>query len=325
MRISFPGLVDLQVNGFAGIDFNTPGRPPEQLATAFAAMRTRGVTRCLPTLITSSFERFAACARALAACNDPAIAGLHMEGPYLSPIDGARGAHPLAHVIPPSLDDFLRRQDAAGGRIVLVTLAPEVPGALALIEALAARGIRVAVGHTLAGREQIRDAVSAGATLSTHLGNGCPAQLPRHPNVIWEQLAEDGLSASLIVDGHHLPPSVVKSMIRAKGLARSILVTDAVAAACAPPGRYQLSDMEVVLDVTGRVSAAHANHLAGSSLALDTAVANTARFCGLALEEVLPLATTNPARLIGIAPAGQVTAEWNPESCHLTLLHVTGD
>lgn len=325
MSISFPGFVDLQVNGFAGVDFNTPGNATEQIQAALAAMRARGVTRCLPTLITSSFERFAACARVLAACADPAIVGLHMEGPYLSPLDGARGAHPLAHVIAASLDDFLRRQEAAGGRIVLVTLAPEAPGARALIEALVARGVRVAIGHTLAGREQIRDAVSAGAILSTHLGNGCPSQLPRHPNVIWEQLAEDALSASLIVDGHHLPAAVVKSMVRAKGLERTILVTDAVAAACALPGHYWLGEMEVVLDATGRVSAANANHLAGSALALDTAVANTAHYCGLALEDVLPLANTNPARLLGIAPAGQVTADWNPGTHRLTVLDVTGN
>ncbi|MFA5263644.1 MAG: amidohydrolase family protein [Opitutaceae bacterium] len=322
MNVSYPGFVDLQVNGFAGVAFNTPGNPPERIQAAMAAMRATGVTRCLPTLITSSFERFAACARAIAACDDAAIAGLHMEGPYISPIDGARGAHSLAHVIPASLDDFKRRQDAACGRIVLVTLAPEAPGALGLIEHLAAQHIRVAIGHTAATREQIREGIRAGATLSTHLGNGCPQLLPRHDNVIWEQLAADDLSASFIVDGHHLPAAVVKSMLRAKGLGRAILVTDAVAAAGAPPGRYWLGELEIELDASGRVARPGALNLAGSSLTMDAAVANTVRLCGLALENVLPMATINPARLLGIDPAGQVTAEWNPATYRLTILDV---
>ncbi|TRZ65574.1 MAG: N-acetylglucosamine-6-phosphate deacetylase [Rhodocyclaceae bacterium] len=319
MKIQFPGFVDLQVNGFAGVDFNTPGNPPEKTQSALAAIRATGVTRCLPTLITSSFEHFAACARAITDCVDTGIAGLHMEGPYISPLAGARGAHPLNQVKLASLDDFLRRQDAAAGRIVLVTLAPEVPGALALIEALVARNVRVAIGHTTADRDQLHAAVSAGASLSTHLGNGCPQLLHRHDNVIWEQLGQDQLSATLIVDGHHLPAAVVKSIVRAKGLARTILVTDAVAAAGAPPGRYRLGDEEVELVATGRVSQPGAAHLAGSSLTMDMAVANTARSCGLSLEEVLPLATTNPANLLGIAPAGQVTADWNPATYCLTI------
>lgn len=325
MKVFFPGFVDLQVNGFAGVDFNSPGLSSEQIRRALAAMRATGVTRCLPTLITSSFASFAACARALLAAGEAAIAGLHMEGPYLSPLDGARGAHPRAHVIPASLDDFLRRQDAAGGRIVLVTLAPEAPGALALVEQLAARNIRVAIGHTMASREQIRDAIRAGATLSTHLGNGCPTLLPRHDNVIWEQLAADELSASLIADGHHLPPAVVKSLVRAKGLGRAILVTDAIAAAAARPGRYRLGELEVELDAHGRVAEPGADHLAGSSLTMDAAVANTARFCGLALDAVLPLATANPARLLGIEPAGRVAADWDAGAHRLGIVSVTGN
>jgi len=322
MKVTFPGFFDLQVNGFSGVDFNTPGQSAERIGEALEAMRTTGVTRCLPTLITASFAQFAACARALCACRDPMIAGFHLEGPYISPVDGARGAHPRAHVIAASLDDFLRRQDAAGGRIVLVTLAPEVPGALALIEALAARHVRVALGHTLATRAQIRDAASAGAVLSTHLGNGCPQVLPRHDNAIWEQLAADELSASLIVDGHHLPPAVVKTMVRAKGLARTILITDAVAAAGAPLGRYRLGELEVELDATGRVSQPGMPHLAGSSLAMPNAVADTARVCSLGLPDVLPLATLNPARLLGLAPAGRVEAEWDQAQSRLTITRV---
>src|SRR5262245_50277716 len=188
MRIDFQGLFDLQVNGFAGVDFNTPGCTPDQLKHASDALRATGVTRFLPTLITSSLERFSQCARSILRFTDPSIAGIHMEGPYISPDDGPRGAHSRMHVISASIEDFSRRQAAAEGRIILVTLAPEVPDALRLIEHLVKSDIRVAIGHSGALPAQIRDAVSAGATLSTHLGNGCSQVLPRHPNSVWEQL-----------------------------------------------------------------------------------------------------------------------------------------
>jgi N-acetylglucosamine-6-phosphate deacetylase len=322
MKVTFPGLVDLQVNGFAGVDFNTPGVTPEQFARAGAAMRASGVTRCLPTLITSSYERFAACAKALLAWRDPLNAGLHMEGPYISPLDGPRGAHPAAHVCAASVDDFRRRQEAAGGRISLVTIAPEAPGVIALIEHLAKTGICVAIGHTGATAAQIQDAVRAGATMSTHLGNGCGQTLHRHNNVIWPQLAADELSASFIVDGHHLPADTVKSMLRAKTLARSVLVTDAVAAAAAPPGRYWIGELEIEAHANGRVGQPGAPNLAGSSLTMDAAVANTVRMCGLRLEEVLPLATTQAARLVGLQPAGEVTAEWDAATCALQVISI---
>ncbi len=234
MQIKFPGLFDFQVNGFGGVDFNNPRTTQEDMAHAIKAVRATGVTRFLPTLITSPFERFAKCAKTLVQTGRPEIVGIHMEGPYVSPEDGPRGAHPRDCVVAASVEDFARRQDAAGGRIKLVTLAPEVPGAMRLIEHLAASGVRVAIGHTAASSEQIGDAVKAGATLSTHLGNGCAHSLPRHPNYIWEQLANDSLFASLIVDGHHLPAATVKTMVRAKTPKRIFLVTDAVAAAGCP-------------------------------------------------------------------------------------------
>ena len=176
MKTESPGFFDLQVNGFAGVDFNTPGCTGEQLQHATDALRETGVTRYLPTLITSSFERFASCAKALLEFGHEAIAGLHMEGPYISAGDGPRGAHPREHVACASVDDFKRRQDAARGRIALVTLAPEVEGALRMIEYLVESNIRVAIGHTAASAEEIRDAIEAGATLSTHLGNGCASR-----------------------------------------------------------------------------------------------------------------------------------------------------
>jgi N-acetylglucosamine-6-phosphate deacetylase len=322
-RLASPGFLDLQVNGFAGVDFNDPATSVDDLHRALAVLRARGVTRLLPTLITSSTERFDQCARLMLRAKSDAFAGIHMEGPYISPEDGPRGAHPREFTASASIDDFKRRQDAAGGHIRLVTLAPEVPGALPLIEYLRTGGIRVAIGHTAASVEVIRDAVKAGATLSTHLGNGCANLIPRHPNFIWEQLAADDMMASLIVDGHHLPPATVKTMIRAKTVRRTILVTDAIAAAGQPPGEYQLGSVKVRLDETGRVAVPGAPNLAGSALAMDRAVANTVRFAGVSLEDALAMASTNPAGYLGVKPAGTLQLEWDQEAFALRVVEVS--
>ena len=323
MRLELPGLFDLQVNGFGGVDFNAPRLTAERAAEAVERMRTTGVTRCLPTLITSSLEQFSASARVLGRMRSAAVAGIHMEGPYLSPDEGARGAHSRGWIAPASVDDFRRRQDAAAGRIVLVTLAPEVPGAIALIEHLVESGVRVAIGHTTADPHWIGDAIAAGATLATHLGNGCAQMLPRHPNVIWELLASDALFASLIVDGHHLPPATVKVMVRAKGAHRTILVTDATAAAGSAPGRYTIGGVNGDLDEDGRVSLPGTPYLAGSALTLDRAIGRAARFTGLPIDEVIQMASTIPAEYIGAATSGTIAADWDPDTHSLHIRRVT--
>ena len=323
MRLELPGLFDLQVNGFGGIDFNAPDLTADRVSEALERMRATGVTRCLPTLISSSREQFAASARVLARVSDAAMAGIHMEGPYLSAEDGARGAHVREHIRPASIDDFSRRQEAAGGRIALVTLAPEAAGAVPLIEHLVSTGVRAAIGHTEATPRQIADATAAGATLATHLGNGCAQMLPRHPNVIWEILATDALWASLIVDGHHLPPSTVKAMVRAKGADRTILVTDAIAAAGCAPGPYTIGGVRCELSDEGRVSLPGTPYLAGSAVTLDRAIANTARFTGLPIEMVIPMASTIPASYLGSTTAGTAVADWDPETGELQIGRVT--
>jgi N-acetylglucosamine-6-phosphate deacetylase len=323
VTIELPGLFDLQLNGFGGIDFNAPDLTADRVEEALQRVRLTGVTRCLPTLITSSFEDFAASARVLSRVASAAIAGIHMEGPYLSPEDGPRGAHPRAHVRPASVDDFRRRQDAADGRIVLVTLAPEADGAVALIEYLVTTGVRVAAGHTAATPPQIAAAVAAGATMATHLGNGCAQLLPRHPNTIWELLAADTVVATFIVDGHHLPPATVKAMIRAKGVERSVLVTDAVAAAGCAPGTHTIGGVISELSADGRVSLPGTPYLAGSALSLARAIANTVRYTGLPIDRVIPMASTIPAACLGLATSGTVHADWDPETAELTVLRVT--
>ena len=321
-RLRHPGFLDLQVNGFGGVDFNDPSTSTEQVHHALAALRGHGVTRILPTIISGPLERYERCAQTLLQANAPAILGLHMEGPYISPEDGARGAHRREDTAPASIDDFKRRQDIAGGRVRIVTLAPEVPGALALIEYLRETGVRVAIGHTAATPEQVRDAIGAGATLSTHLGNGCAQMLPRHPNFLWEQLAADELLASIIVDGHHLPPATVKSLVRAKTSRRVVLVTDAIAAAGQPPGDYKLGALAVRLDQNGRVAVPGQPNLAGSALSMDRAVANTVKFAGVTLEDALAMASTTPSEYLGLKPAGTLDLEWDPAAFTLEVTKV---
>ncbi len=306
-----PGLFDLQVNGYAGVDYNRVGTSPADLQRSFAAMRAAGVTGCLPTIITSSLEHFATCARQILAGADPMVAGLHMEGPYISPHDGPRGAHPPAHVAPPSIEDFARRQEAADGQIRLVTLAPEIDGALPLIEYLVEHQVAVAIGHTAAAAACIHDAVTAGARLSTHLGNGCAGSMDRHANVLWPQLADDRLIATFIADGFHLPDDVLRAMVRAKGIDRTVLVTDAMAGAAAPPGEHTLGDITAHVAADGRVSQPPAGNLAGSALTMDHAVRHLMRVTALGFEDAWTCGSTRPAEVLGLPPPPPVSVDWD--------------
>jgi len=318
-----PGLVDIQVNGFAGVDYNEPGVSGEEIARSAEVIRSTGVTRFLPTVITGSSERMTGALRSLAAAREriPSISGFHVEGPWISAEDGPRGAHPREHVRPADRDQFLRLQDAAGGGIRLLTLAPESPGALSLIEFAAGQGITVAIGHTGATGPQIRDAIRAGASLSTHLGNGCHSVLPRHPNYIWEQMASDELYASLIADGIHLPASFVKCAVRAKGLDKTILTTDATACATCPPGRYLLGGMDVDLARDNSVRLAGTGLLAGSALRMDRGVENFLRFADLSLKDAWRLAAGNPARALGLSTAADdlVLFRFDPAGPRITV------
>jgi len=301
-----PGWIDLQVNGFAGVDYNSAASTPEQIAHSARAMFGCGVTRFFPTVITGSLENMAAALGNLASAKEsiaegPAMEAFHLEGPYISPDEGPRGAHPARWVRPPDLSEFHCFQEAARGNIRLVTLSPEWPEAPRFIEAIVEKGVVASIGHTRASASQIADAISAGATLSTHLGNGADSVLPRHPNYLWEQLAEDRLAASFIVDGFHLPPSFLNVALRAKGLERSLLVTDAVMPAGCAPGRYRLGEVDVELLGDGSVRLAGGSRLAGSALRMDQAIANVMRTAGLSLREAVTLATRNPARVGRVA------------------------
>jgi len=297
-----PGWIDLQVNGFAGVDYNSPSASHEEIARSIRAMFATGVTRFFPTVITGSPENMSGALRNLANAKDSipegaAMEAFHVEGPYISPDDGPRGAHPRQWARPPDLDEFRRFQDAAQGNIRLITLSPEWPEATQFIETVVRAGVVVSIGHTRASSDEIADAVSAGATLSTHIGNGAHSTLPRHPNYIWDQLAEDRLAASFIVDGIHLPKSFLNVALRAKGLERSILVTDAVMPAGCAPGRYKLGEVDVELHADGSVRLTGETRLAGSALRMDHAIQNVMKLAGLSLRQAITLVTRNPARV----------------------------
>jgi N-acetylglucosamine-6-phosphate deacetylase len=301
-----PGWIDLQVNGFAGADYCTPTCPLEEIDRSLEAQFSTGVTRLLATVITNSESEIIGSMRNLADAKEGlphghAMEGFHVEGPHISPEDGPRGAHPARWVRPPDVEEFKRWQEAARGYIRLVTVSPEWPDTPRYIEALVKAGVIVSIGHTKATSEQIADAVGAGATKSTHLGNGAHSILARHPNYIWEQLANDQLAAGFICDGFHLPACFVKAAIRAKGIERSILVTDAVAPAECAPGHFRLGEVEVELLPEGKVVMKGGTRLAGSALRMDTAVGNTVRMAEVSLTDVLTMASRNPARVARIA------------------------
>ncbi len=295
-----PGFIDLQVNGFAGVDYNLASTPAEHIQRSAAAIRATGVTRFLPTVITGPAEEMKGSLRNLAGVSDSSIEGFHVEGPHLSPEEGPRGAHPLADIRPPDLEEYRRWQEAAEGRIRLVTVSPHWDRITDYIERLVQDGVTVSIGHTHADSAQIADAVSAGATMSTHLGNAAHALIRKQPNYIWDQLADDRLNASFICDGIHIGPAFLKSAIRAKQVERTILVTDASSPAGAVPGRYNLGRQAVDLTQDGRVVLAGTDRLAGSALTMIGAVRNVMAMAGLTLKDAVRLATTNAARAVNM-------------------------
>jgi len=302
------GFVDLQVNGYAGHDLN--GQAPD-VATVRAlchALLKVGVTTFLPTIITASESRMVAALRtireACAQWPDVAamVAGIHVEGPHIAPEDGPRGAHPAAEVRAPSLAEFDRWQQAAGGLVKLVTLSPHWPEAPAYIRHLVKVGVVVSLGHTSADAAQIAAAVDAGATLSTHLGNGSHAMLNRRHNHLWPQLADDRLTAMFIADGHHLTPAQLKAMLRAKGPGRALIVSDTVALGGLPAGKYHSpigGKVELRADGFLAIDDGTGNYLAGAALPMTSAIPVLVNQVGLTLGEAVALMTAAPGRFVG--------------------------
>ena len=302
-----PGLTDLQVNGYAGYDLNTDPLLPETVRDIAVKLWSEGVTSFFPTVITNSPENIMRSVKAVVnACRlfpeaAGAVGGIHLEGPFISPEDGARGAHPAEHVRPPDWELFYEWQEACSGMIRIVTLSPEWPGASDFIRKASDTGLIVAIGHTAATPEQIREAVGAGATLSTHLGNASHQMLPRHRNYIWEQLAADELYATMISDGFHLPDALMKVFLRMKP-ERLILVSDATSLTGMPPGDYNTHiGGEVTLTVAGKLHMkGHPDVLAGSGKSLLHCVETLATKGLATLAEARDMAGRIPYRMTGL-------------------------
>lgn len=301
-----PGLIDIQVNGYQGRDYSSPELRKEDILHIVQALIKSGTLRHLPTIITQGqdtmLRNLALIRQAVSeeALLGLAIPGIHLEGPYLSPKDGARGAHSLRHIRQPDLRELDAWQEAAGGLIRLITLAPEAPGALPFIRQARSLNIKVALGHSLASRQQIDAAVEAGASLSTHLGNGSPALLPRLNNPIWAQLAQDRLMASIISDGFHLPDEVIHVFARAKGLKRLMLTSDVGPMGGLAPGRYPWGDTLVEVAANGRLGVADTEYLAGAGHLLDRCIPVFMRASGASLQEAIRLASQQPAAFLGL-------------------------
>ncbi|MBP1990850.1 N-acetylglucosamine-6-phosphate deacetylase [Paenibacillus eucommiae] len=308
-----PGWIDLQVNGFSGFDVNGEQTTLEDVIGLSKSMFSCGVTSYCPTIVTGSFERTKQALEMIhRGCEQDAdvrkaICGIHVEGPYLSSEDGPRGAHDRAFIRNPDIAEFEAWQQAAGGDITLVTIAPEREGAIAFIRWLVEQGIKVSLGHTMASTEQLQEAVAAGASLSTHLGNGSHPLLPRHPNYIWDQLADDDLQAMFIADGHHVPPNVLKSMFRAKR-DQFILVSDCVKFGGMAPGRYKSAiGNEVELLANGRLhTVANPAILSGSAQSLERSVANAVVQVGISLKEAVDAVTVRPTKAMGLDQLGKL-------------------
>ncbi len=299
-----PGLIDLQVNGFNGVDFNSGRITSDGVDRALGAMLKTGVTTCLPTLITASQDqlrhRLQALDQAVSASRlgPKMVPGYHLEGPFLNAEPGFAGCHPPQDMVLPSIDLFRDLEQNLSRPILYLTLAPELEHACELISWAASHHKIVGAGHSAVGQEELSVAVEAGLRISTHLGNGVAQVLPKFDNPVLWQLSEDRIVGSFIADGVHIPPPILKSFIRAKGLERSILVSDAVAAAAAPPGVYSLAGMAVESGHDGIVRLQGSPLLAGSSLTLDRAIANITSWGIADFESAISMTCANPLSLL---------------------------
>lgn len=299
---------DLQVNGYAGVDFNQNDLSAEDLHSACARLEADGVEGFLATIIT---ERLDLMARRLARlvelrAQDPLarrlIAGLHIEGPFINEADGYRGAHPRDAIVPASLDGMTRLIDAAGGLTRVVTLAPERDPNLAVTRMLAQAGIVVSAGHCDPTLDELRAAIDAGVTMFTHVGNGCPMQLPRHDNIIQRALSlAPQLWLCFIADGAHVPFVALGNYLRAAGVERAIVVSDAIAAAGLGAGRYTLGRWEVEIGEDMVARAPDRSHLIGSAISMKQSFANLRYRLHLSESIAHQITYLNPRTAIGLA------------------------
>ena len=305
--MSIPGLVDLQVNGFMGVDFSAPDLAEDAAASACQAVLDQGTAAFLPTVITSDLPAYRRNLPLLAKLIgrrefQGRLLGIHLEGPFISRLPGAVGAHRPEYVRDPDLHLLQQLLECAGGKVRLLTLAAELPGAEELARYAVSQGVVVSIGHSLANEEDLGRLVRCGATALTHLGNGLPNLLPRHENPIWAGLADDALTAMVIADGHHLPAAVLKTFFRAKGAAKIVAVSDAAPVAGLKPGRYNTLGNLAILEVSGRLYNPEKQCLVGSSATLLQCINHLASLGFASPDDLLAVGFYNPLRLIGVDP-----------------------
>ena len=307
-----PGFFDNQVNGFAGVSFafGESDLTAEGIEKATRELWKFGVTTYLPTLTTNSREvlekNFSLLAEAV---NNPrllgAIPGFHLEGPYINPADGFRGAHPKQFVLLPDWNEFQALNKAAGGKILQVTLAPEMEGAQDFIKNCRNNRIIVAAGHHNANREQLDEAVQNGVRISTHLGNGCANMINRHNNPLWPQLSNDSLWISIICDGFHLLSEEIRVFYKTKGVAKTIITSDVTSYASLPPGVYKTQTGETIeLTKEGKLHYPEQQVLYGSASPITKGVGNIMKVTGCSLADAIQMAATNPAKLYNLDDRG---------------------
>ena len=297
--------VDLQVNGYAGVDFNSDGLTAEDMHQACEAIRDSGVEGILATIITDKIDVMSTRLTRLNELReaDPLVReivwGIHIEGPFINPEPGYVGAHPSDAVCPANVEDTKKLLEAAGGLTRMVTLAPEFDEAMRTTQFLADTGIRVSAGHCNPSLDQLRAALDAGLTMFTHLGNGCPATVNRHDNIIQRALSlADRLTVCWIADGIHVPFTALSNYLRCVGIERCLVVSDAISATGLGPGHYQLAGHEVVVDenlvtcMDGDTS-----HLAGSATSLPQMAVKLREQLGLTDEQVQTLCCDNPRQV----------------------------
>lgn len=298
------GWVDLQVNGHAGVSFCDETLTLDRVFEATGKLVAEGTVLFLPTVVTTPPEIMIHCLKVLGqACAHPDLkphlGGIHLEGPYLSPEPGAKGAHPPDCMHPPDLEEFNRFQEAAGGCIRLLTLAPELEGATGFIEAVTAKGVICSAGHTLASYTDFRIAVEAGLRLGTHIGNGVPREVNRHDNPILSQLAIPDIIPSMITDGFHLPEGFIRTVASAKKSSGCFVVSDQTHLAGMPPGEYRLGVTPVVLEEDGFLHMRDEPYLAGSSRTMAECMEHLASLGFLEDDDLVRMGNRTPLSILG--------------------------
>jgi len=305
-----PGFVDIQINGYMGVDFTGSDLDLEGIREATKALWAEGVTTYLPTVITNDHLRlktnFAILSEAMA---DPeigkSIPGFHLEGPYISPEKGYRGAHLEKYIRLPDWEEFHEYQKAAKNGIKLITVAPEMEGSIPFVRKSVENGVVVSLGHHNGSAQEIRQAIDAGASLATHLGNGCANMINRHHNPLWPQLADDRLAISIIVDKYHLTEEEVRSFYNIKGPGNTILISDALDLAGLEPGEYIRGERKVLL-TPNVIKFPAENVLAGAASPIRNCVGNMIQFTQCSLKEAIQMASSNPAKLINLEDIGEI-------------------